>query len=362
MIYRYYSIEKLIQKGKALIIYGPRRSGKTTLLVDYLKHTTLTYKLDSGDSIELQQLLGSSDVSRIIQYAEGYDIIAIDEAQQIPHIGTGLKILVDHLPQLAIIATGSSSFDLSQQVGEPLTGRKKTVTLFPFAQIELAKHYNAFELQQRMDEFMIFGSYPEVVIAKSRKEKIRILTELVNSYLLKDVLSMERIKGSKQLLDMLKLLAFQVGSEVSLNEIATHVRMDVKTVGRYLDILEKGFVLKRLGGLSRNLRKEVYQKAKYYFLDMGVRNALIAQFNPISSRNDLGALFENFVLMERWKYNEYTQRVGAVEERSGKLFGYEIKSSAKARSVAPKDWVSTYSNGRYKVITPKNYLSFIGVK
>ena len=151
MIKRYYDIQKLIQKGKALIIYGPRRSGKTTLLVDFLKHTKLKYKLDSGDNIQLQELLGSDDVQRILEYAEGYDLIAIDEAQQIASIGRGLKILVDHLPQLAVIATGSSSFDLSQQVGEPLTGRKKTVILFPVAQMELTPQYNAFELKQKLE-------------------------------------------------------------------------------------------------------------------------------------------------------------------------------------------------------------------
>ncbi|OGY54695.1 MAG: hypothetical protein A3A24_02400 [Candidatus Buchananbacteria bacterium RIFCSPLOWO2_01_FULL_46_12] len=375
MIKRYYDIQKLIQKGKALIIYGPRRSGKTTLLVDFLKHTKLKYKLDSGDNIQLQELLGSDDVQRILEYAEGYDLIAIDEAQQIASIGRGLKILVDHLPQLAVIATGSSSFDLSQQVGEPLTGRKKTVILFPVAQMELTPQYNAFELKQKLEEFLIFGSYPEVITARSRKEKIRILTELVNSYLLKDVLSIERIKGSKQLLNMLKLLAFQIGSEVSLNELATAVHLDVKTVGRYLDILERGFVLKRLGGFSRNLRKEVYQKAKYYFLDTGVRNALIAQFNPLASRNDVGALFENFVLMERWKCNEYKERVGTsyfwrtydgqeidlVEERGGKLLGYEIKWSATSSPKVPKDWHTTYSNASFKLITRSSYLLFMGI-
>lgn len=375
MIKRYYHIEKLARKGKALIIYGPRRAGKTTLLVDFLARSALKYKLDSGDNIQLQHLFSSRDFKRILAYAEGYELIAIDEAQQISDIGIGLKILVDNLPDITIIATGSSSFNLSQKVGEPLTGRKRTVILFPLAQMELLEKHNAYELKERLEEYLIFGSYPEVITAKTRRGKIEILTELTNSYLLKDVLSIERVKGSRQLIDMLKLLAFQTGNEVSLNEIAAQVQLDAKTVGRYLDILEKGFVLKRLGGFSRNLRKEIYQKAKYYFLDNGVRNALIAQFNPLSSRDDIGALFENFIVMERFKYNGYKERPGMsyfwrtydgqevdlVEEYGGKLWGYEIKWSARTRARAPKDWLSAYKNARYELITRDNYLPFIGV-
>ncbi len=339
MIKRYYNLEKLIKPGKALIIYGPRRSGKTTLLNEFLSNTKLKYKLDSGDNIKTQQILGSQDFSQIKEYASDYQVIAIDEAQQIPNIGMGLKILVDQIPKLKIIATGSSSFDLAQKVGEPLTGRERTIILFPFSQTELTEQYNKYELKQNLENFLIFGSYPEIITARSQKEKVVLLNALVNSYLLKDVFSLEKIKGSKQLLDLLKLVAFQIGNEVSLNELATQVRLDIKTVGRYLDILEKAFVLKKIGGFSRNLRKEVSGKAKYYFYDNGIRNAVIAQFNKLDSRNDVGALFENFVVMERLKNNSYKakpgevyfwrtydgQEIDLVEERGGKLFGFEIK-------------------------------------
>ncbi len=375
MIKRFYNLAKLIKPGKVLIIYGPRRAGKTTLLNDFLSNTNLKYKIDSGDNIQTQQILGSQNFSQIKEYASGYQVVAIDEAQQIPNIGMGLKILVDQIPGLKIIATGSSSFDLSQKVGEPLTGRERTITLFPFSQTELTAQYNKYELKQKLEDFLIFGSYPEIITAKSQKEKAILLNALANSYLLKDVFSLEKIKGSKQLLDLLKLIAFQIGNEVSLSELAAQVRLDVKTVGRYLDILEKAFVLKKVGGFSRNLRKEISGKAKYYFYDNGIRNAVIAQFNKLDSRNDVGALFENFVVMERLKNNSYKakpgevyfwrtydgQEIDLVEERNGKLFGFEIKWSPKAKLRIPKDWFSKYKNAQYKVINQENYLDFIGV-
>ena len=373
MIKRYYNLEKQIRPNKALVLYGPRRAGKTTLLDSFLKHTELKYRLDSGDNIQVQQILSSQDFSQIKEYASDYQLIAIDEAQQIPNIGMGLKILVDQVPNLRIIATGSSSFDLSQKIGEPLTGRKRTLILFPFSQEELLEKYNKFELKQNLEQFLIFGSYPEIITAKTRKERIKLLNELVNSYLLKDILALGGIKASKQLLDLLRLLAFQIGHEVSLSELAAQVGLDVKTIARYLDILEKTFVLKRVGGFSRNLRKEVATKAKYYFYDNGVRNAVISQFNSLKNRNDIGPLFENFIVMERMKSNSYKQRYGSsyfwrtyegqeidlVEERDGRLYGFEMKWSSKAKKKIPKDWKTSYSNSSYKVINRDNYLDFI---
>jgi len=373
MIKRYYDLEKLIEPNKVLIIYGPRRVGKTTLLDEFLSRTKLKYKLDSGDSFQVQQILSSQDFSQIIEYASDYKLIAIDEAQQIPNIGMGLKILVDQVPGLRVIVTGSSSFDLAQKVGEPLLGRKRTLILFPFSQKELLEKYNRFELKQNLEDFLVFGSYPEIITAETRKKKIDLLKELANSYLLKDVFSLGGIKGSKPVVDLLKLISFQVGNEVSLNELATQVHLDIKTVDKYLDILEKTFVLKRLSALSRNLRKEVRSKAKYYFYDNGVRNAIISQFNHLNSRNDAGFLFENFIVMERLKKQEYSsiyannyfwrtytqKEVDFVEEREGKLFGYEFKWGKDKPVKEPKEWRGTYSNAEYKIISQENYLDFI---
>lgn len=371
IITRSHNIERLLKPGKVLVIYGPRRVGKTTLLKDYLSKTKLKYRLDSGDNITTHEIMRSQNFDLILPYAAEHELIAIDEAQQIPNIGMGLKILVDQVPGLSIIVTGSSSFDLAQKTGEPLTGRKRTVILYPISQEELRPQYNRYELKERLEEFMIFGSYPEVLLAKNRADKILALEEIANSYLLKDALSLENIKNPKQLLDLLKLIAFQIGREVSFNELATQIRLDVKTVGRYLDILEQTFVLKRVSGFSRNLRKEIAKKAKYYFLDNGIRNAVISQYNALADRNDKGELFENFIVAERLKYKEYHSVFGSIyfwrtydqkeidyiEEWDGKLFAYEFKWKGEAKP--PKEFLDTYQNTEFKTINKENYLDFI---
>jgi len=374
MITRAYEpLEQYLQPNKVLIIYGPRRSGKTTLLQSFLAKTNLKTRLTSGDDIRIQQILGSQDFRQILGYAEGYDLIAVDEAQEIPNVGMGLKILVDQIPGIRVIATGSSSFELAGQVGEPLTGRKRTLTLYPIAQTELLSNYNRYDLRDRLDEYLIFGSYPEVILAANRAEKISIITEIANSYLLKDILILGRIKSSRTLLDLLRFLAFQVGSEVSFHELSTNLGVDAKTVKRYLDLLEKAFVVYRLGAFNRNLRQEITNKSKYYFLDNGIRNALIAQFNGLEQRNDIGQLWENFVFVERMKKRAYTpiyaniyfwrtydqQEIDLVEEREGVLQGYEAKWSSKKGLRSPRWWLKTYSNAEYKVITPENYLDFV---
>lgn len=368
----YQDLDKYLQQGRVLIIYGPRQSGKTTLLKQYLSTTKFKYKLDSGDNVLTQQILSSQDFNQILEYVAGYEILAIDEAQRIPNVGSALKILVDHAPHLRIIATGSSSFELAGQVGEPLTGRKRTIILFPISQIELAKLSNAYELKMQLPERLILGSYPAVVAAGAKDEKITILREIANSYLLKDVLEMEKVKGAKILLDLLRLLAFQVGNEVSLFEIGRQLGLNSKTVGRYLDILEKVFVIFNLRGFSKNLRKEITKKNKYYFYDNGIRNAVISNFNGLDMRDDVGKLWENFLASERLKKQAYKdifannyfwrtydqKEIDWVEEREGKLFGYEFKWGEK-KTRPPRDWLKTYSNASYEVIDKSNFLEFI---
>ncbi|MFH1896606.1 MAG: AAA family ATPase, partial [bacterium] len=240
---RAFNLEKSIEKNKVVVIYGPRQVGKTTLLEDYLSQTRLKYKLDSGDRLETQQILSSQNFEAIFEYAQGYELIAIDEAQHIPNIGMGLKIMVDHIKGIRIIATGSSSFQLSGQIGEPLVGRKKTVVLYPLSQIELSKINNKYELKKNLEEYLIYGSYPAVLTKKTKPEKIKTLDEIINSHLLQDILILERVKGSKVLLDLLRLVAFQIGGEVSLSELGSQVGLDTKTVARYLDLFEKSFIL-----------------------------------------------------------------------------------------------------------------------
>lgn len=374
----YESLDKYVQPNKVLLIYGPRRVGKTTLLQNYLASTEWTYKLDSGDNIQTQLLLSSQDFSQILPYVEGYQLLALDEAQEIPQIGKALKIIVDQVPGIRVIVTGSSSFELAGQTGEPLTGRKRTLSLYPVAQSELLAPgttygFNRHELRQKLPDFLVYGSYPEVVEADTQQERIDILTEIANSYLLKDVLAFERVRSSRVLLNLLRLIAFQVGSEVSYTELATKLGVDVKTVQRYLDLLEKAFVLYRLTGFSRNLRKEITRKAKYYFWDNGIRNAVIAQFNALEQRDDVGQLWENFIFIERLKCRTYyplaanvyfwrtydQQEIDLVEERGGNLFGYECKWSIRKSVMAPPGWLQAYPNAEFSVITPDNYLSFV---
>ena len=368
---RIYQLEKHLEPNRVLIVYGPRQVGKTTLLADFLLQTKLKYKLDSGDNINTQHILGSENFNRIREYASGYELIAIDEAQRIPNIGQGLKILVDQVPNIKVIATGSSSFELLGQVGEPLTGRKNTLTLYPLSQKELGVLYNRHELKEQMSTWLVYGGYPRIVTTSSKKEKERLLHELVHSYLLKDILELERVKSSKILLDLLRLIAFQIGGEVSLNELSSQLAIDVKTVGRYLDLLEKSFVLWNVRGFSRNLRKEITKKSKYYFYDNGIRNAIIANFNELALRNDVGALWENFIFAERLKKRAYEgifanqyfwrtwdqKEVDLVEEREGKLFGYELKWKDDGSTGA--SWKIAYSEASYEVITPENYLDFV---
>jgi len=370
----YANLNKYLEPNKVLVIYGARQVGKTTLLQDYLAKTRFKYKIDSGDNIKIQQVLGSRDFKQILDYVSGYKLIAIDEAQRIPNVGLGLKIIVDQAPQIRVIATGSSSFGLSGQVGEPLTGRKITLTLFPIAQIELSKLRNRYELKENLPEYLVFGCYPSVITAKSRQKKIAILEEIINAYLLKDVLELERVKGSKILINLLRLLAFQIGSEVSLTELGMKLGIDYKTVARYINLLEKAFVLYTVFGFSRNLRKEITKKNKYYFYDNGIRNAIISNFNDLEVRDDIGKLWENFLVTERLKIQKYQgiyannyfwrtwehQEIDWLEEREGEIYAYEFKwKSGQAK--APDEFIKSYPGAIFQTINQGNYLDFLGV-
>lgn len=375
MITRYYhDIEHYLQPGKVLVLYGPRQVGKTTLIRQYLDKTSLRYRLDSGESTAVQEILGSRDFDLIAQYVEGYDLIVIDEAQEVKGIGMGLKIIVDLHPHIHVIATGSSSFDLAQSIGEPLVGRKKTLQLYPISQLELRDDgVNPYDLRQKQDSFLLYGSYPDTLNASTDSEKIAYLTDLVDSYLLKDILKLDNIKSPKALRDLLALLALQIGNEVSLSELGQKLGWDSKTVERYLYLLEECFVIVRLGGFSRNLRSEVTRKSKYYFIDTGIRNAILRQFNPIAMRNDAGMLWENFLIVERLKYRSYRslygssyfwrnysqQEIDLIEEYDGALHAYELKHSTTRSVTAPKDWLAAYPEAMFEVVNPNNYLDFV---
>ncbi len=375
MLYRHYqSLETYLEPNKALILLGPRRVGKTTILTQFLKTTPLKYRLDNGDNLATREILGSQRFDEILRYVQGYELLAIDEAQRIPNIGMGIKILVDQVPGLRIIATGSASFDLAHQVGEPLVGRKRTLTIYPVAQQELLHNTNPYDLQQRKEDYLVFGSYPEVLTAKTEGEKRDILTDIAQSYLLKDILELDRVRGSLTLVKLVQLLALQVGNEVSRLELANNLEIDVKTVTRYLDLLEKAFVTFEVRGYHRNLRKELMKKSKYFFYDMGVRNAVISNFNRLSLRDDVGRLWENFCVVERRKKQEYSRlfannyfwrtwdqkEIDWVEMREGKLYGYEMTWGKEKKSRSKAAWLAAYPDeAEFAVVNQENYLGFI---
>jgi predicted AAA+ superfamily ATPase len=378
IIPRFYdNLGHFMKPARVTVLYGPRRVGKTTLVSHYIASRDSVDGLlqVTGDNIVVRDLFHSQNLSKLLAWAEGKDTIFIDEAQRIPGVGWGLKILIDTRPELVIIATGSASFDIASKLGEPLTGRQTPLQLFPIALLELRTQLNAYELQQKLADFLIYGMYPEVRTAQTAKDKRFILKELVSSYLFRDILEIDRIKHSHLLKDLLTLVALQVGSEVSLNELANRLHIDTKTVARYLDLFEKSFILYNIRGFSRNLRSEVTRTSKYYFYDTGVRNALIDNFNPPEKRNDLGGLWENFAVMELLKTRSYhalgghlyfwrtweQQEIDIIEDRGGKLYAYECKwnNAAVRKHSAPSQFRQAYPTASYTVVTPANLLKII---
>ncbi|MGD9678869.1 MAG: ATP-binding protein [Vulcanibacillus sp.] len=373
MIKRFYdNLSKELIHGKVLVITGPRQVGKTTLIRNFMSSFKGKMKYVTGENIRVQRIFSSSDLDLLGEFCEGLDLIAIDEANAIDNIVRNLKLITDNIPNIKIIISASSSFELSGQLGEPLTGRKKTIRLFPISFLELSGQKNTFDLKNtELNDALIFGLYPEIVSISSKREKIARITELAESYLLKDLLSFEKVKSSKLIFDLLKLLAFQIGSEVSLLEIGQKLGIDSKTVARYLDILEKSFILLNIRPFSGNLRNEITKKSKYYFYDNGIRNAIISNFNDLTTRDDLGKLWENFLVNERIKRQSYKNihgnqyfwrtwegnEVDYIEERGGAIHAFEFKYGRAKKS--NKKFVESYPNATIKTITRDNFLDFV---
>lgn len=368
-----FPLKKLLRSvtpGKVVVIHGPRRVGKTTLLHKFMEGEKEGLFV-SGEDIFVREFLSSGSIDKLKTFVGDNDLLIIDEAQYIPEIGLNLKLIVDHIPQVRIIATGSSTFDLAKHVGEPLTGRKSVIKMYPLSQMELGTIEKPSQIRANLEMRLIFGSYPEIVIHENDQLRKEYLHELVSSYLLKDILALDGVHKSKKLIDLLILLAFQIGHEVSHHELATQLSMGKNTIEKYLDLLEQVFVLVNLRGFSRNLRKEVTKTSRYYFCDNGIRNALINNFNSLNRRHDIGQLWENYIVMERLKKQEYHQiwshnyfwrtydqkEIDWIEEREGKLFAYEFKW--KEMQQAPKLWSETYSDSSFSCINSENYLPFI---
>ena len=365
-------LEKLNSSDKGVVIYGARQVGKTTLVNEIVGGLGLRTLIVNGDQSRYTDVLSSRDLGKIKELVAGYELLFVDEAQRIPEIGINLKIIRDELPRLKLVVTGSSSLDLASKISEPLTGRVWTYRLYPISISELAVLYNDFELGTRLEERLVYGSYPEVFSLEGGERKLEYLQVLSDAYLYKDLLELGGLRNSAKIRDLLKLLAFQIGSEVSLSELGSTLEMSKDTVSRYIDFLEKSYVVFRLSGLSRNLRKEVGKMDKIFFYDLGVRNILIDNLKPLKDRNDAGQLWENLLIVERMKKRAYEggypatyfwrTHTGAeldyVEEEGGKLAGYEFKYSYK-NARPPKSWLETYPGSDFGVINLDNWLDFV---
>ena len=347
--------------------------GKTTLVNDLLSKFNWNLLILNGDQRgPWWELLTSRELSKLTLLVTGYDAVFIDEAQRIPEIGLSLKILLDNFPKLKIIVTGSSSLDLASKISEPLTGRIYSYKLFPISQGELRDTKTPYEIEEQKEERLIFGSYPEIFSLNTITERTKYLQNLTDTYLYRDLLEFGDIRNSSKIHDLLKLLAFQIGNQVSLNELSSALELSRTTVDRYIDLLEKSFIIFRLSGFSRNLRKEVSKMDKIYFFDTGVRNTIIGNFNLPGNRDDIGRLWENFLIVERLKKLSYQQKIfslnfwrlssGAemdlIEEEEGKLHGYEFKSGRKVVRLS-NSWITGYPGASAKLINQDNWQEFV---
>lgn len=376
--YRRASLDEFKTKllpNKVLILLGARRVGKTQLIKSYLE-TIGTQKvlLLNGEDISDAKLLEERTVANYKRVLQNIELLVIDEAQNIANIGLILKLIVDSLEGIKIIATGSSMFDLSNKLGEPLVGRKSTIFLFPLAQLEFAPYENYKLTTEKREERLIFGSYPELEKYTSWDDKRNYLFEIINSYLLKDILIFDGIKNADKIYNLLRLIAFQVGKEVSLQELGTQLQLSKNTVEKYLDLLTKVFVLFKIEGYSKNLRKEITKSSRWYFCDNGIRNAIINNFNRLENRTDVGDLWGNYLATERIKKQHYQkiesknyfwrtydqQEIDWIEEQGDLLLAFEFKWNANKKVKIPGAFAKAYPEVPFEVINTANYLDFIG--
>lgn len=364
--------QALEKSQKVIIIYGARQTGKTTLCNSVLSNLGGKQLHLTGDDLSHVARLSGASRQNLELLTSGYNLVFFDEAQRFPDIGRSLKLLHDHNPSLKILVTGSASLEIAAHTRESLAGRTKTFQLHPISVLEYLPGATPYELSEKLEALLLFGSYPEVLTLGNAQEKIKHLEELCESVLYKDLEDLLFIRNKTKLRNLLKLLAYQIGNLVSLNELATQLQLARETVGHYISLLEEAFIIFRLPGFSRNLRKEITKMDKIYFTDLGIRNALINNFSPLHLRPDTGALWENFVIMERKKFLQYSgysfehrfwrTHTGAeldlVEQRDGKLKGFEIKWTPQKRR-APNTWTSTYPEAEFHLVTPLNLLPFL---
>jgi uncharacterized protein len=367
-------IEDSLTPGKIIVLYGPRQVGKTTLAKELLSQVSLKSQFINADELVYREALSSQNRHRLGEVLGDAELLVIDEAQRVPDIGLNLKILVDSFPQAMILATGSASFDLANKISEPLTGRKLTFNLFPASYGEFRQSFGILETRSQLERWLIWGGYPAIATTDNPPSRERLLGELVGSYLYRDILDFVEIRRAEKIVDLLRLLAYQIGQEVSIAELAASIALNRQTVERYLDLLEKVFVIFRVSGFSRNLRKEVTKNPRYYFYDNGIRNSLIQNFNTLALRNDVGQLWENYLVIERRKANQFASRsvnsyfwrtydqkeIDCIEEHGGKLYGYEFKwQSGDIRRATRNEFLNAYPESELMTVNQDNFEGFL---
>jgi len=363
------NIKLRLFKGKAIVVLGPRQTGKTTLL-ETLASETGQYLLLDCDQLLVQERLADANIENLKQLIGKHTVVFIDEAQRVKNIGLSLKIITDQLKDVQLLVSGSSALDLTSEINEPLTGRKWEYLLLPISWHELTENTGNIAVRQQLDTRLIYGMYPDVINQKGDEEIV--LRNLSNSFLYKDLLSLQSVRKPDLLPKLLKALALQLGNEVSNNELAQLLQVNKETIATYIDLLEKAFIIYRLEPLSRNLRNEISSNRKIYFYDNGIRNAVISNFSPMSMRTDAGALWENFLLAERMKYLLYNdlwhnryfwrtrqqQEIDYVEERNGSFAAFEFKWNPGSKARVPESFKTAYSDN-FQIINPENFEQFL---
>lgn len=362
-----------LKPNKVLILLGARRVGKTQLIRKYLENADEKVLQLNGEDVNDARLLEERSLANYSKLLQNISLLVIDEAQNITDIGLILKFIVDTIDGIKVIATGSSMFDLANKLGEPLVGRKSTLYLFPLAQQEFQQFENYKQTTENLETRLLYGGYPELTHYESWEEKKEYLKEIVNAYLLKDILIFEGIKNADKIYDLLRLIAFQIGKEVSLQELGNQLQMSKNTVERYLDLLSKVFILFKVEGFSRNLRKEITKSSRWCFFDNGIRNAIINNFTRLNNRTDVGDLWENYLASERIKKQAYQkmskqnyfwrtydqQELDWLETEADSINAFEFKWNENKKSKIPIAFAKAYPEATFEVINKQNYLEFI---
>lgn len=365
-------IQKKLQPNKVVVLLGARRVGKTKLIKKIIENLNEKYLFLNGDDVESHNLLESQSTANFNRLLGETRFLVIDEAQEIPNIGKKLKLMVDTIPNLKVLVTGSSAFEINNQIGEPLVGRMKTINLYPISQIEFSKTENYLETRNNLEDRLIFGSYPELSKIINREDKISYLKEIVNTQLLRDIFAFEGIKKRDKIIALLQIIAFRTGSEISLESIGRDLQISKNTVEKYLDLFSKVFIIYSVLGFSKNRDNEITKMKKWYFVDNGIRNAIINSFNPLNMREDVGKLWENYLNSERIKKLNYQenhvldyfwrthtrQEIDRIEVKNEQIAAFEYKYG-KSKSKIPTEFAKSYPDATFEIINQDNYLDYI---